>query len=221
MRPLSLLFGLSLLIALSGCASDDSTTPEIAQTTDTATPEASGDDASDESATDAECAPEHGLNDIPSPGSCAATMLGETRLEVQYGAPSVRDREIFGALVPYGEVWRTGANEASTFSTSSDLLVDGDTLAAGTYGLFTLPNETEWEVIFNAVSEQWGAFEYDDGQDVLRVTTVPEATEAPVERFLISFEDEPDGRTMLVIAWADTRVSVPITLADASGEPGA
>lgn len=211
MRSLPLLIGLTTALALGACGTDTPPTDGTAAApSDTAM--ASGDGANS-----APCEPDRGLNDIPSPGSCSAYALGDGRLEVQYGAPSVREREIFGALVPYGEVWRTGANEATTFSTTEDLLVAGDTLAAGTYGLFTLPTEGEWAVIFNAVSDQWGAFEYDEGQDVLRVAATPEATAAPVERLAITFEDGPDGGAMLVLAWADTRVAVPLAPAEPAG----
>lgn len=94
---------------------------------------------------------------------------------LEYGRPNVREREIWGGLVPYGEVWRTGANEATTISFSDDVTVEGEPLAAGTYALFTIPGEEEWTVIFNDVAEQWGAYDYDAGQDALRVTVQPEA----------------------------------------------
>jgi len=96
---------------------------------------------------------------------------------VEYGRPQVKDRALWGKLVPYGKVWRTGADEATTITFDKDVLVEGKPLAAGTYALFTVPSEKEWQVVFNKTARQWGAFEYDAGQDALRVTVAPESGE--------------------------------------------
>lgn len=94
-------------------------------------------------------------------------------ITLEYGRPNVNGRRIWGGLVPYDSVWRTGADEASTITFASDVVVQGEELAAGTYGLFTIPGETEWTIIFNEIAEQWGAFGYDRGRDALRVTATP------------------------------------------------
>ena len=109
-------------------------------------------------------------------GKVEATIEG-VKVTIEYGRPKVRDRKIWGGLVPLDKVWRTGADEATTFAISKDIYLEGKKLAAGTYGLFTIPGNAEWTIIFNKVAEQWGAFNYDKGQDVLRVNVKPEMAE--------------------------------------------
>ena len=123
---------------------------------------------------------------------------------LEFGRPNVKSRAIWGGLVPYGEVWRTGANEATTISISKDVLVEGKELAAGTYGLFTIPGESEWVVIFNKVADQWGAMKYDEAEDALRVTVKPEAAE-----FVESMDFEIDGSDV-VLRWE--KLAVPVTV---------
>jgi len=127
---------------------------------------------------------------------------------LDYGRPEVRDRPIWGALVPWGEIWRTGANEATTIELGADVLVEGESLPAGRYGLFTIPGEDEWTIIFNRVADQWGAFDYDPAQDALRVTVEPQAAEH-VEA--LDFEVGDDG---IVLRWE--AVAVPVSIAAAS-----
>ena len=105
-------------------------------------------------------------------GKVEGTIDG-VMVTLEYGRPNVKGREVWGGLVPYGTVWRTGADEATTITFSADVEIGGEKLAAGAYGLFTLPGENEWIVIFNKVAQQWGAFRYDAGQDALRVTASP------------------------------------------------
>ncbi|MBT8401715.1 MAG: DUF2911 domain-containing protein [Rhodothermia bacterium] len=109
-----------------------------------------------------------------------ASKNGKTEAEIdgvnvvlEYGRPNAKDREVWGKLVPYGKVWRTGANEATTISFDAPVTIEGEPLDAGTYSLFTIPNEDEWVIIFNNTAEQWGAFNYDSEQDALRVTVTP------------------------------------------------
>ncbi|MEZ5332457.1 MAG: DUF2911 domain-containing protein [Thermoanaerobaculia bacterium] len=124
---------------------------------------------------------------------------------LEYGRPEVRGREIWGGLVPYGEVWRTGANEATTLELGSDALIEGEPLAAGRYGLFTVPGEEEWVVAFNRVADQWGAFDYDAAEDALRVTVEPRAAEH-VEA--MDFEITESG---IALRWAELAVPVSIS----------
>lgn len=100
--------------------------------------------------------------------SVSGTVNGAT-ITINYGSPSVKGRKIWGGLVPYDTVWRTGANEATRFTTSKDIWVEGKKLPAGTYGFFAIPTENTWTLIFNSVANQWGAFKYDATKDVLRV----------------------------------------------------
>lgn len=158
----------------------------------------------------------------PSPNALAGQTVGTTEISVTYGRPSARGRVIFGteadgALVPYGQVWRTGANEATTVTVSDSVRVEGQPLAPGTYALFTLPTDGAWTVIFNRVAEQWGSFRYDDDQDALRVTVTP-TREAPMqEQFEVRFEDVSATDATMILHW--DRTGVPIHF-EAHGETG-
>ncbi|MEP0548185.1 MAG: DUF2911 domain-containing protein [Rhodothermales bacterium] len=144
-----------------------------------------------------------------SPNASVSQTIGTTVATVGYSRPSVRDREIFGDLVPYDAVWRTGANEATTITFSGDVTVEGQPLSAGTYGLFTIPGEDEWTVIFNEMSEQWGAGDYDMSRDALRVTV--EASEADdTEMMTFSFEEVGESMGKLVLRWDETAVALTI-----------
>ncbi len=133
------------------------------------------------------------------------TIYGGQNVEVHYSSPSVRGRAIWGELIPYGKVWRTGADEATTFDTDKDILVNGKNLPKGKYAMFTIPGEKEWIFIFNKDWKQWGASSYDISKDVLRVT-VP-AFKSPVfnEKFLIDVSDN-----FLSIRWEKINVNVPL-----------
>jgi Protein of unknown function (DUF2911) len=124
---------------------------------------------------------------------------------LEYGRPSVKERTIWGGLVPYGQVWRTGADEATTITLSSDAKVEGEMLPAGTYALFTVPGESEWTVIFNKTAEQWGAFRYDESQDALRVSVTPETGEH-VESLDFVVEDGS-----VVLRWDQLRVPIAVS----------
>ena len=103
--------------------------------------------------------------------------IDAVEVTVEYGRPNVKDRKIWGGLVPYDKVWRTGADEATTISFNTDVEVGGQKLPAGIYGLFTIPGEDSWVFIFNKTADQWGAFSYDSGEDALRVSVEPRAAE--------------------------------------------
>ena len=109
----------------------------------------------------------------PSPPQTASASVGDLNIVVDYGAPSVKGRTIYGDLVPYDKVWRTGANEATTFSVNKDVTVNGQQLAAGKYALFTIPGKEEWTVIFNKKANQWGAYDYNQDDDALRIKVKP------------------------------------------------
>ena len=147
--------------------------------------------------------------DRPSKNGKTEGTIDGVNVVLEYGRPNVKGRTIWGGLVPYGKVWRTGANEATTITFSADVTVEGEKLAAGTYGLFTIPSEGEWVVIFNKVANQWGAFEYDDGQDALRVTVTPQASGEHVE----SMDFVIDGSSV-VLRWE--KLTVPFMVAKAS-----
>lgn len=114
-------------------------------------------------------------NNRVSPLATATATIGGNEVTINYSSPGVKSREgkIWGTLVPYNEVWRTGANEATTISFSKNVLVEGQPLAKDIYSFFTIPTPDEWTVIFNVHETQWGAFKYDQSEDALRVKTTP------------------------------------------------
>jgi hypothetical protein len=126
----------------------------------------------------------------------------ETVLE--YGRPKVKDREIWGGLVPYNKVWRTGADEATTISFSADVKIEGKALPKGKYAFFTIPGEEKWTIIFNKIAKQSGAFGYDESQDALRVEVVP-VSGAHVEEMTFIIEG-----SSIVLVWEKLRVSIGI-----------
>jgi len=142
-----------------------------------------------------------------APASPKASAEGKG-VKVNYGQPSKRDRVIFGKLVPFGEVWRTGANEATEITFDKDVTVGGKPVKAGTYTLFTVPKETEWTVILNGQLKQWGAFDYEKykDKDVAQFTVPSSKTSGVVEKLTYSFTPKND----LVIAWDDRQISIPI-----------
>jgi hypothetical protein len=138
----------------------------------------------------------------PSPPMEAkGTFLG-AQVAINYSSPSVKGRAIWGDLVPFGKVWRTGANEATTFETDKDLMIQGQKLPAGKYGLFTIPGETEWTWIFNSVWEQWGAYKYDESKDVLRIKSISKPS--PVYHEQMTFLLEKDKVSLY---WENLSVS--------------
>lgn len=146
-----------------------------------------------------------------SPSASVSQTFGVTTATVTYGRPSIKGRPVFageGSLAPLGQVWRAGADEASTITLTTPVRVEGQTLAAGTYGLFAVPTDSAWTVAFNTVAQQWGAFTYDASKDALRVQVTPTATPAPVEQFDVTFEAVTDTSATLVLAWDGHRVPV-------------
>ncbi len=169
---------------------------------------------------------EHHMSAMPMRGNDAARSspnagvmqnIGTTTAMIHYGRPAVKGRTIFasteGALVPLGQVWRTGANEATVVSFSGDVKVGGEMLSAGTYSLFTIPGESQWTVIFNTVAEQWGSNGYDMSKDALRTMAAPIAGGPSAEQFTISFENVTAEGAVMVLAWDDVRVPVSISVA--------
>ena len=151
-----------------------------------------------------------------SPAATVTQTIGLTDLTVAYCRPGVKGRVIWGGLVPYDEPWRTGANEATRFTTTDSIQFGGKGLAAGTYSLFTIPGKDEWIVVINAEKDLWGAYEYKPEKDVLRVTVKPAAVE-PQEWMEFSFEDLTPNSANLVLRWEKLRVAVPIVV-DANGK---
>ncbi len=147
---------------------------------------------------------------VPSPGAMVETTIGGASLTVEYSRPAKRGREIWGGLVPYGEVWRTGANAATAFTTDRDLEIGGAEVPAGSYTLFSIFTSESAQLIINRQTGQWGTM-YDESQDLVRVNLTPETLAESAERFTISIEPSGDGAVLLLI-WDTTRFSVPLTV---------
>ncbi len=141
-----------------------------------------------------------------SPMATISQVVGVSEIEITYSRPGVKGRTIWGELVPWDEVWRTGANEATTIRFSDPVRVDGQPLPAGTYSLFTIPSREEWTVIFNREAEQWGAFAYQESEDALRIRVKPRA--APFrERFEIAFTEVGTDSALVSLRWEELEAS--------------
>ena len=145
----------------------------------------------------------------PSPPAIVAAKTPAATISIDYSRPSVRGRKIFGELVPLNQVWRTGANEATMFSVDKNVKIEGQSLPAGKYSLFTIPSQDEWTIIFNKVPVQWGAFKYDETQDALRVKVKPKVTPRLTEQ--MTFTIDKSGKVSIL--WENTQVDFMVTAA--------
>ena len=142
---------------------------------------------------------------IASPRKELTGAIGDAEITIDYGSPSVKGRTIFGDLIPFGKVWRSGANAATTIEFSADVTVEGEALPAGKYALFSIPNEDNVVVVFNSETDQWGAGNYDEAKDVLRVTVTPTEDEhQEAMEFMIAGDQ-------VVLAWSGWKI--PFTVA--------
>ncbi|MEO8274956.1 MAG: DUF2911 domain-containing protein [Thermoanaerobaculia bacterium] len=147
----------------------------------------------------------------PSQAASVSQTFGLTDITITYHRPHVRDREIWGKLVPYDQVWRAGANENTTIAFSTPVKIGGKDLAAGRYGLHMLPSAGTWQIIFSSVDSNWGSFLYSASEDVLRVEVKPEA--APVQEALQYTFDDPTGRDVTVsLRWEKLRVPFKVSV---------
>ncbi len=175
---------------------------------------------------------------VPQPSQKASVMqrIGVTDVTITYFRPGVKGRKIWGdplpeqaasakgeatldnqtvrpkdaAIVPYGHVWRTGANDATTFIVSDDVLINGQKLAAGTYSLHTIPAKDEWTIVFNGTANQWGSFNYDAAKDTLRVKAKPASVNENQEWLAFSFDPVGEDSAQVNIRWE--KISVPFTV---------
>jgi hypothetical protein len=144
-----------------------------------------------------------------SPRDSTRQTIGQANIVVDYGRPSKRRRTIFGALVPYGVVWRTGANEATHLRTDRDLTIGGVRVPRGTYTLWTIPERESWTLIINRVTGQWGT-DYDKSQDLARVNMNVTTLDESVEQFTIAVAPNGARSGVLTMTWDMTQASVPI-----------
>jgi hypothetical protein len=144
-----------------------------------------------------------------SPMAVAKYLSNDMYIKVVYGQPYKRGRVIFGELEPYGKVWRTGANEATELTTTKDLRIGGKLLKAGTYTLFTIPNERKWTVIINSELGQWGAYKYNPEKDLVSFEVPLTKSEYFYEAFTIEFKDLRNGAEIELL-WGDIRIAFPL-----------
>lgn len=137
--------------------------------------------------------------------------FGLGTVTVTYSRPNVKGRNVFPDLAPYGDVWRTGANAATVIVFSDDVTLEGKPVAAGEYGLFTIPGKDSWTIILNKGVKQWGAYEYKPAEDVLRFQVKPQKTNGKTETFTIGFNDVFPSTATLTLTWDKTLVPIKMT----------
>lgn len=147
----------------------------------------------------------------PSPTQTIKQDFALAAVEVNYSRPAMKGRKVFGDLVPFGKVWRTGANSATTITFGEEVMFGGKKVAAGKYGLLTIPGATEWTIILSKQLDVTSPDAYKPEQDVVRVTATPIGLPATIENFMINFDDIKANSMMLELLWEKTWVGVPIT----------
>jgi hypothetical protein len=148
----------------------------------------------------------------PSPDATVVQFVGVTEISIDYSSPGVKDRKIWGELVPYGEVWRTGANEVTSITFSDEVKINGNDLASGTYGIHIIPNEIEWEIIFSKDTEVDGSSNYDKSKDALRLKVKPEEHHF-MERMTFIFNDVTENTVNVNLVWENVKVSFGVEVA--------
>ncbi|NNF33623.1 MAG: DUF2911 domain-containing protein [Saprospiraceae bacterium] len=149
----------------------------------------------------------------PSPMDAAIWRTARNapaKAKIIYSRPMKKDREIWGSLVPYDKMWRTGANEAPEITFYEDVNFGGKQVKAGTYSLFVIPGKSEWTFVLNSDLNQWGNYQYNESSDVVRVKGPAGNNETPVEAFSATWENQDDGSVHLILGWDDQHGRVPI-----------
>ena len=147
-----------------------------------------------------------------SPMAVVEQTVGLTKVRVIYSRPGVRGRKIMGDLVPYGRIWRVGANESTKFTVDSPIEIKGMPLSPGTYALYAFPEQDSWEIVFHTNTEHWGdgRTAYDPSEDVFRIEIIPEKTESFKENFQISFDRLDHNKMDMLWEWEHTRITIPM-----------
>lgn len=148
--------------------------------------------------------------DLPrkSPAASVSYTVGLTEVTINYSSPAVNERKIWGGLVPYNEVWRAGANEATTIEFSTDVILEGEELPKGKYSFFVIPKsgEEDWTIIFNSATDLWGTYGYDQSKDVLRMDITPRLLEGNADRLVYSIHDQDMDQGYIKLAWENLRL---------------
>lgn len=146
-----------------------------------------------------------------SPHEQVSATVGGKKITIDYGRPSLKGRKaVGGQLVPHGQVWRTGADEATVLTTEAALVIGSLKVPAGTYALFTLPTEKDWTLIVSKNAKQWGAFKYQQSEDLGRAPMKVRKLSAPVEQFTMAIEPAGGKKAVLKLSWETTEASIPI-----------
>ncbi|SDM23051.1 Protein of unknown function [Catalinimonas alkaloidigena] len=148
--------------------------------------------------------------DRPSPAKTASGKVGDATITIDYSSPAVKGRTVWGDLVPYNDVWRTGANEATVIKFDKDVTVEGKKLSAGEYALFTIPTADRWTVIFNDEAKQWGAFNYNAEKDVLRVEVSPKKARDFAEQMEFVIESDGNQAGTIYLTWENMMIPIKI-----------
>ena len=149
---------------------------------------------------------------VLSPHTYAMAMVGDAHVHIDYSSPGVRGRIIFGGLLAYDEVWQSGAHKATWLETNKDLSIEGKTLKAGKYGVFTIPSKGEWTVIFNTNWDQHGKDEYDEKDDVLRFKVTPELSDEITEHLVYKVEKMDDTQGSISLSWEKVTIRFPFQI---------
>ncbi len=213
MRNLLLGFLLTSILFGFGCTANQSTSDTASEEVETPTEETTTEKQEEPMATPAPVDLANGsyqttvLKDgIASPLKEMKGKAGNADITITYGSPSVKGRELWGGLVPFGKVWRTGANEATSFETQQDVQVGGGSLPAGKYGFFTIPESDKWTIIFNKNYQQWGSGSYSEADDVLRVEVKPKeiGTTSETMEFIVEGDE-------VILQWGNLAVPMNIS----------
>ena len=145
-----------------------------------------------------------------SPPATVTAKAGHAAITIDYSSPGVKGREVLGNLIPNGKIWRLGANEATTFETNHDVLVEGQKLSKGKYALFSIQDGGDWTFIFNKEPDQWGAYKYDESKDALRVNVTPGRSEDMVERMAFVLDEAKSGAVEVVLKWEHVEVGFSV-----------
>ena len=147
-----------------------------------------------------------------SPHKYAMAMIADAHIHIDYSAPSVKGRIIYGGLLAYGEIWQSGAHNATWIETNKDIIINENLLKAGKYGFFTIPNKDKWTIIFNKNWNQHGKDDYNENDDVLRIGVTPEISEEITEQLIYQVEKLNDKEGIISLSWEKVSVSFPFML---------
>ncbi len=151
-----------------------------------------------------------GLVPRVSPDQSVSQIIGYTNVTINYASPSVKEREVLGNLIPYGKVWRAGANNATTVEFSTPVIINKQSIPTGKYSFFVIANENDkWEVIFNKIHKQWGAFKYDENEDIVRILIQPSFYQNSLENLTYKLNQSSFEKGSIILSWDTFEIEVP------------